>query len=100
MKDVLLPGLALAAAHAGDLDTLQAFVELVSSPLRDQASGHSGQCSHRGSTHSPGLTDSPKPHWAVGLHATPRALLEVGEGGPLILPSPVGDSPDLFLALF
>lgn len=28
MKDVLLPGLALAAAHAGDLDTLQAFVEL------------------------------------------------------------------------
>lgn len=31
MKDVLLPGLALAAAHAGDLDTLQAFVELVSS---------------------------------------------------------------------
>lgn len=30
MKDVLLPGLALAAAHAGDLDTLQAFVELVS----------------------------------------------------------------------
>ncbi|XP_052042634.1 60 kDa lysophospholipase [Apodemus sylvaticus] len=27
MKDVL-PGLALAAAHAGDLDTLQAFVEL------------------------------------------------------------------------
>ncbi|XP_021058154.1 60 kDa lysophospholipase [Mus pahari] len=28
MKDVLLPGLALAAAHAGDLDTLQALVEL------------------------------------------------------------------------
>lgn len=27
-KEVLLPGLALAAAHAGDLDTLQAFVEL------------------------------------------------------------------------
>lgn len=31
MKDVLLPGLALAAAHTGDLDTLQTFVELVSS---------------------------------------------------------------------
>lgn len=28
MTDILLPGLALAAAHAGDLDTLQAFVEL------------------------------------------------------------------------
>ncbi|XP_028620389.1 60 kDa lysophospholipase [Grammomys surdaster] len=28
MKDVLLPGLALAAAHTGDLDTLQTFVEL------------------------------------------------------------------------
>lgn len=39
MKDVLLPGLALAAAHAGDLDTLQAFVELVSSPPRDKLAG-------------------------------------------------------------
>ncbi|XP_076777138.1 60 kDa lysophospholipase isoform X2 [Arvicanthis niloticus] len=28
IKDVLLPGLALAAAHDGDPDTLQAFVEL------------------------------------------------------------------------
>nr|XP_021482700.1 60 kDa lysophospholipase isoform X1 [Meriones unguiculatus] len=28
MKDVLMPSLALAAAHAGDLDTLQAFSEL------------------------------------------------------------------------
>lgn len=28
MQDVLMPSLALAAAHAGDLDTLQAFVEL------------------------------------------------------------------------
>lgn len=56
---------------------------------------------HTGAERTPrGLTDSPKPHWAMGLHATPRALLEVGEGGPLILPSPVGDSPDLFLALF
>ncbi|XP_027272530.1 60 kDa lysophospholipase isoform X9 [Cricetulus griseus] len=27
-QDVLIPSLALAAAHAGDLDTLQAFVEL------------------------------------------------------------------------
>lgn len=38
MKDILLPSLALAAAHAGDLDTLQALVELVSCPPRDQAS--------------------------------------------------------------
>ena len=69
MKDVLLPGLALAAAHAGDLDTLQAFVELVSSPLRDQE--HPPQVfslmllSHTG-------------QW--GLHPSPRALLEDGVG--------------------
>lgn len=31
MKNILMPSLALAAAHAGDLDTLQAFVELVRS---------------------------------------------------------------------
>ena len=30
MQDVLTSSLALAAAHAGDLDTLKALVELVS----------------------------------------------------------------------
>lgn len=45
MKDVLMPSLALAAAHAGDLDTLQAFVDLVSPPLRDKTNRwHT--CSH------------------------------------------------------
>lgn len=79
MKDILLPGLALAAAHAGDLDTLQAFVELVSSPLRDQASRW--DAAHMGRTPSPGiLTNAPKPHWAMGLHPSPRDLLEDGVG--------------------
>lgn len=41
MQDVLMPSLALAAAHAGDLDTLQAFVELVSPPTP-----RVGHCSH------------------------------------------------------
>lgn len=36
MQDVLMSSLALAAAHAGDLDTLQAFVEQVSSPTEGQ----------------------------------------------------------------
>ena len=79
MKDVLLPGLALAAAHAGDLDTLQAFVELVSSPLRDQASGW--DAAHR-AEHPPQVFSlmllSHTGQW--GLHPSPRALLEDGVG--------------------
>lgn len=85
MKEVLLPGLALVAAHAGDLDTLQAFVELVSSPLRDQAQGPDD--AHTGAERAlRGLTHSPKPHWAVGLLTTPRALLEVAGVAPSSFP--------------
>jgi hypothetical protein len=97
MKDVLLPGLALAAAHAGDLDTLQAFVELVSSPLRDQASGW--DAAHTGRTPSPGvLTNAPKPHWAMGPASQPQGLAgRWCRGGPVNShpSSPLGGSPDL-----
>lgn len=52
MQDVLMSSLALAAAHAGDLDTLQAFVEQVSLPLRGKTSRW--DIAHVGRTLSPG----------------------------------------------
>lgn len=65
MQDVLTSSLALAAAHAGDLDTLQALVELVSLLLRDNT--NRWDMVYMGRTRSPGPHQPSKATPGCGL---------------------------------